>query len=309
MTGHPRATPAGRDDASPGTRAAAREFLAWARESRTFAIRVSALSLMLSVLAVMALALAHQAMGAGGGAAGLPFASLAANTAESILGPSYWLLALSIGAWLALLSLSHLVVVRSVRSYLAALGARDHQGRVRNLVADRELIETYLGILATAARSAAFAVSLMIALPVASALSVVVVMAVAGWLSYHRWSRGVTIERGFEKASRTWRTSRSDAAKDAFVDQIYARDAYVNRLPMPELGVLALLVLGGVVGPLWFTSDQGHASSLLILLAWLQALLATVTAGARLGWWWSRNSRGGGRRGRTDEDEDADEAE
>jgi hypothetical protein len=275
------------------------ELLRWMRGTRLLAIRVTVVSFAFASIVAFVLVLAQQLLQTGEAVKGR-FLGLSFDISP-LAGPQFGLplLVLALGAWILLSSLSRLIVARQVRDHLRGLASTpasdpgddldsgdDEAAEGGDTMAERILLESYLGVLANASRVAAITLVLSFLLPPivipGLLLSILVATAIAG----RRYRQGRRQQGLLRTAARNWRREGTEESHHGLVDAIYGRDTSTQRLSLLQaLGLLGV-VLVTVILPVWFHSGASSGAGLVILLMWLQGLLLVDTEAAGLGWRW-----------------------
>ena len=275
---------------------------AWLRTTRAVAVRSTAASFVIGLVVAALLVLVHSLDGPSGELVlGLPGLSVHTGLDES----SYALplLVAALAGWVLLTSLSRLVVARQVRVYLRALpmlraraggmAEPDHDG---DAMAERLMLESYLSVAASAARSVAMTCALLLILPWPAACGVLLCWVVAVFVSGRRFADGRAVSVDLADASHGARIGPGAPTYGRVVDAIFLRDTRVHRLTVLQAGALLAAVLVLVVVPAWLSRPgPGAATAVLVVLLWLQALIAAVTESGGVGWraqlWFDQQNR------------------
>ena len=286
------------------------ELLAWMRGNSRLAIRVTLTSFAFAGVVAFVLVIAQQVLQGGaagrGRLLGLPidFSPVTGS------GHSLALLALALGAWMLLSSISRLIVARQVRDHLRTLratapavdGADDldmdavddsdeSSGEGGDTMAERMLLESYLAILASAARTLAITVVLAVVLPPVAIPGLFLSWLVTALLAVRRYRTGQARMEGLRAAAANWRKEGTQDSHEQFVDAIYRRDTSMQRMTLGEALLMLGVVLLTVVLPAWFAAASSDTTSMVLLLIWLQGLLHVATESASMGWRWAHRQR------------------
>ncbi len=284
---------------------------AWFRTTAPVAARSTAVSFVIGLVVAALLVVVHSIGGPSSELTlGLPGFRLHTGIDQGAYALPLLIAALT--AWAVLTSLSRLVVARQVRGHLrdlpmhrARAGGREEPDHDGDAMVERLMLEAYLSIASSTARAIAMTCALAVILPVAAAVGVAACWAACVLVARRRFMDGRDVSHQLATANKGARFEPGATSHDRLVDAIYLRDTRIHRLTIPQAGVLLAAVLGLVVVPAWLARPSGGAATtVLVVLMWLQALQAAVTESGALGWraelWYERQIRRFFGLGRTD---------
>lgn len=270
----------------------------WMRSTRAISIRVTVTTFAFTALVGFLLVIVQQELTGSSSGSGRILGLTVNVTGITGTEPSLWLLAVALGAWVMLTSLSTLVVSRQVRTYLREtepprrgptdmLDTDEDAGPGGAVMAERLLLQSYLNVLANGARTLAVTIVLVFSLPRVAVPGLLVGWVVLMMMGRHRFLVGGSHQQVMRSAMEKWREqSRSREAHVGLVDAIYLRESFQRRLTLPQAAIVVGVVLLGVVIPAWLAGGNAGGVSLVLVLMWLQGLIQVTTDMAPLGWRW-----------------------
>ena len=203
--------------------------------------------------------------------------------------PTMWLVLGLLCLWLLLSSVSTLVTSHSVTHALKRSTAHK-SGESVNVNSERELYETFVGLVVMLGRLAVLSIVLMVSSIWLAPLAIVQIVSVL-YLGKRKFEFGFALQDTLQESMRGWRHDPDGDIRRKVVALTHEREVKVARVRLRETFLLLLPLLLTVLG-LWYVGGRFLADGdVLLILLMLQSSILAITGFGRFGRIWCRYRR------------------